>query len=33
MGDISKEIESNFPSNDLKAFINILFTASWINSK
>ena len=31
MGDISKEIESTFPSNDLKAYINILFTASWIN--
>lgn len=31
MGDISKEIQSTFPSNDLKAYINILFTASWIN--
>ncbi|OIQ23991.1 MarR family transcriptional regulator [Lacinutrix sp. MedPE-SW] len=32
MGDISKEIQSSFPSNDLKAYINILYTASWINS-
>ncbi|WP_452224663.1 MarR family winged helix-turn-helix transcriptional regulator [Lacinutrix chionoecetis] len=31
MGDISKEIHSKFPNNDLKAYINILFTASWIN--
>jgi len=31
MGDISKDIESKFPTNDLKAYINILFTASWIN--
>ncbi|AUC81273.1 MarR family winged helix-turn-helix transcriptional regulator [Lacinutrix sp. Bg11-31] len=33
MGDISKEIESTFPSNDLKAYINILYTASWVNGK
>ncbi|WP_055437354.1 MarR family winged helix-turn-helix transcriptional regulator [Lacinutrix algicola] len=33
MGDISKEIESTFASNDLKAYINILYTASWINGK
>jgi DNA-binding MarR family transcriptional regulator len=33
MGDISKEIASAFPSNDVKAYINILFTASWISSK
>jgi len=31
MGDISKDIASKFPSNDLKAYVNILFTASWIN--
>lgn len=33
MGDISKEIESKFVSIDLKAYINILFTANWITSK
>lgn len=33
MGDLSKDIKSNFPSNDLKAYINILFTANWIYSK
>ncbi|WP_299887927.1 MarR family transcriptional regulator [uncultured Lacinutrix sp.] len=33
MGDLAKEINSTFPDNDLKAYINILFTASWINSK
>lgn len=33
MGNISEEIQSKFSSNDLKAFINILFTASWLNNK
>ncbi|WP_046758064.1 MarR family winged helix-turn-helix transcriptional regulator [Kordia jejudonensis] len=33
MGDISKDIQSSFPSDRVKAFINIKFTANWINSK
>lgn len=33
MGDISKDIQSKFPSEKVKAFINIKFTANWINSK
>jgi len=32
MGDISKDINSNFPNNKLKAFINIKYTANWLNS-
>lgn len=33
MGDISKDIQSKFPSEKVKAFINIKYTANWINSK
>ncbi|WP_158838413.1 MarR family winged helix-turn-helix transcriptional regulator [Polaribacter sp. L3A8] len=33
MGDISKDIKSNFKSNKLKAFINIKYTANWISSR
>lgn len=33
MGDISKDINSKFPNNKVKAFINIKYTANWINSK
>ncbi len=33
MGDISKDINSKFPNNRVKAFINIKYTANWINSK
>ncbi|XRE44452.1 Transcriptional regulator, MarR family [Tenacibaculum discolor] len=33
MGDISKDINSKFPNNKIKAFINIKYTANWINSK
>lgn len=33
MGDISKDINSTFPSNKVKAFINIKYTANWISSK
>lgn len=32
MGDISKDIQSKFPSNRVKAFINIKYTANWISS-
>ncbi len=32
MGDISKDINSKFPNNKIKAFINIKYTANWINS-
>jgi len=33
MGDISKDINSKFPNNRVKALINIKFTAGWLNSK
>ncbi len=33
MGDISKDINSKFPNNKIKALINIKYTANWINSK
>jgi DNA-binding MarR family transcriptional regulator len=32
MGDISKDINSKFPSNKIKALINIKYTANWLNS-
>jgi len=32
MGDISKDINSKFPSNKVKALINIKYTANWLNS-
>ncbi|MGG6230669.1 MarR family winged helix-turn-helix transcriptional regulator [Tenacibaculum sp. SDUM215027] len=33
MGDISKDINSKFPNDKVKAFINIKYTANWISSK
>lgn len=33
MGSISEDIQSSFPSNKLKAFINIKYTANWLNNK
>ncbi len=32
MGDISKDIQSTFPSNKVKALVNIKYTANWIES-
>ena len=32
MGDISKDINSKFPNNRVKALLNILYTANWISS-
>ncbi|MFD1161921.1 MarR family winged helix-turn-helix transcriptional regulator [Hwangdonia seohaensis] len=32
MGDISKDVNSKFENNKVKALINILFTANWITS-
>jgi len=32
MGNISKDVNSKFENNKVKAFINILFTANWITS-
>lgn len=32
MGDISKDINSKFPNNKVKALLNIVYTANWINS-
>lgn len=33
MGDISKDINSTFPNNKVKALLNILYTASWIRNE
>ncbi len=33
MGDISKDINSTFPSKRVKALLNIIYTANWINSR
>lgn len=32
MGDLSKELNSKFANARVKALVNILYTASWINS-
>ncbi|TWO32982.1 MarR family transcriptional regulator [Seonamhaeicola sediminis] len=32
MGDISKDINSTFLNNKVKALVNIIYTANWINS-
>lgn len=32
MGDISKELNSSFPNNKVKALLNIIYTGNWINS-
>jgi len=32
MGDISEDINSKFPNNKVKALLNIIYTANWINS-
>jgi len=33
MGDISKDIQSSFPSSKVKALINIKYTANWLSNK
>ncbi len=33
MGDISKDINSNFPNNKVKALLNLIYTANWISSQ
>lgn len=33
MGDLSKDIQSRFANNKVKALLNIIYTANWINSK
>ncbi len=33
MGDISKDINSRFDNNRVKALLNIIYTANWINSQ
>lgn len=33
MGDISKDIQSNFKNNKVKALINIKYTSNWLNSQ
>ena len=33
MGDISKDINSTFKNNKVKALLNIIYTANWISSK
>ncbi|MCK8480747.1 MarR family winged helix-turn-helix transcriptional regulator [Psychroserpens algicola] len=32
MGDLSKDINSSFPNSKVKALLNIIYTANWINS-
>lgn len=32
MGDFSKDINSTFPNNKVKAMLNIVYTANWITS-
>jgi DNA-binding MarR family transcriptional regulator len=32
MGDLSKEINTTFKNNKIKAFLNLVYTANWINS-
>jgi MarR family 2-MHQ and catechol resistance regulon transcriptional repressor len=32
MGDISKDISSKFSDNKVKALLNIIYTANWVNS-
>ncbi|MBU2951945.1 MarR family transcriptional regulator [Tamlana agarivorans] len=32
MGDISKDINSKFPNAKVKALINIIYTANWVNN-
>ena len=32
MGDLAKDINSKFENNRLKALLNIIYTANWINS-
>lgn len=31
MGDLAKDINSKFPNNRVKALLNIIYTANWIN--
>ncbi|MFI1743853.1 MarR family winged helix-turn-helix transcriptional regulator [Thalassobellus sediminis] len=33
MGDLSKDINSKFVNNKIKALLNIIYTANWISSK
>ncbi len=33
MGDIAKDINSKFANDKVKALLNIIYTANWINSK
>ena len=32
MGDLSKELNSKFPNERVKALINVMYTAGWINN-
>ena len=32
MGDFSKDINSTFPNNKVKAMLNVIYTANWITS-
>jgi DNA-binding MarR family transcriptional regulator len=33
MGDIAKDINSSFANNKVKALLNLMHTANWINNK
>ena len=32
MGDFSKDINSTFPNNKVKAMLNVIYTANWLSS-
>jgi len=32
MGDLSKDINSSFPNNKVKALLNVIYTANWISN-
>ena len=33
MGDIAKDINTTFPNNKVKALLNLIYTANWVNSE
>tara|TARA_R110002124_G_scaffold227889_1_gene393235 strand:+ start:142979 stop:143416 length:438 start_codon:yes stop_codon:yes gene_type:complete len=33
LGDLSKDINTTFPNSKVKALLNIIYTANWLNSK
>jgi len=33
MGDLSKDINTTFPNSKVKALLNLIYTANWVNSQ